>query len=59
MIVVVFAVFVSGSIIKTLVALLGIPYIFPFGAKTPPSHLPASVDNPVIVVVSAVFSGNP
>jgi len=33
----------------------GIPNICPLGANTPPCHLPLSADNPVIVVVSAVF----
>lgn len=50
--VVVSAVFVAGTMIKTLVLDHGIPYIFPLGAKTPPYHIP---DTPVIVVVSAVL----
>ena len=57
--VVVSDVFVSGSMIKTLSLRCGIPYILPLFAKTSPYHLLESVVNPVIVVVSAVFFGNP
>ena len=54
-IVVLSAVFVSGSIINTLSLLAGIPYILPFGARTPPYHLLPVVVNPVIEVVFAFF----
>jgi hypothetical protein len=46
-----------GSTIKTLFVVdwSGIPYIFPFGAKTPPNHFKTPLPNPVIVVVSTVL----
>ena len=58
-IVVLSAVFVSGSIINTLSLLSGIPYILPLSAKTPPYHLLLFVVNPVIEVISKLFFGNP
>jgi len=47
-------VLVVGSIIKILVLLKGIPYILPFGARTPPTHLFVPV-SPVIVELSYVL----
>ena len=45
---------ITRPTLKTEVELKGIPYILPFGAKTPHDHLLLPV-NPVIVVVSIVF----
>ena len=46
-----------GSISRTVAALLGMPYIFPFGAKTPPAHLiPLVPTRPNVVVVRLIGS---
>jgi len=46
------AVSVVGSIFSTVVLLNGIPYMQPFGARTPPTHLLVPARLPKVVAVS-------